>query len=219
MTCRQRVIIGITGASGAALGLRTLELVADSFRVETHLVISPAAERTLALEVGTEAADKARSLASVVYDAADIGARIASGSFRSDGMIIAPCSMRTLSAIAHGLTDNLLTRAADVTLKERRRLVLLAREAPLHAGHLEAMLRLTRLGAIVMPPVPAFYARPSTVDEIITQIAARGLELLGVDVEDAIVRWQGAGESRDSDPREICAGQRDAPGKQQGGGS
>lgn len=192
MTCRQRIIVGISGASGAVLGLRALELVGDTFRVETHLVISTAAERTLALEVGPEAADRARSLASVVYDASNIGARIASGSFRSDGMIIAPCSMRTLSAIAHGLTDNLLTRAADVTLKERRRLVLLAREAPLHAGHLEAMLTLTRLGAIVMPPVPAFYAKPSTVDAIVTQIAARSLELLGIDVGDAIARWPGA---------------------------
>ena len=192
MTCRQRIIVGISGASGAVLGLRALELVGDTFRVETHLVISTAAERTLALEVGPEAADRARSLASVVYDASNIGARIASGSFRSDGMIIAPCSMRTLSAIAHGLTDNLLTRAADVTLKERRRLVLLAREAPLHAGHLEAMLTLARLGAIVMPPVPAFYAKPSTVDAIVTQIAARSLELLGIDVGDAIARWPGA---------------------------
>lgn len=192
MTCRQRIIVGISGASGAVLGLRALELVGDTCRVETHLVISTAAERTLALEVGPEAADRARSLASVVYDASNIGARIASGSFRSDGMIIAPCSMRTLSAIAHGLTDNLLTRAADVTLKERRRLVLLAREAPLHAGHLEAMLTLTRLGAIVMPPVPAFYAKPSTVDAIVTQIAARSLELLGIDVGDAIARWPGA---------------------------
>ncbi len=192
MTCSQRIIVGISGASGAVLGLRALELVGDTFRVETHLVISTAAESTLALEVGPEAADRARSLASVVYDASNIGARIASGSFRSDGMIIAPCSMRTLSAIAHGLTDNLLTRAADVTLKERRRLVLLAREAPLHAGHLEAMLTLTRLGAIVMPPVPAFYAKPSTVDAIVTQIAARSLELLGIDVGDAIARWPGA---------------------------
>ncbi len=153
--------------------------------------MSAAAERTFELEIGPDAAAKARSLATVVYDDADIGARIASGSFRSGGMIVAPCSMRTLSAVAHGLTDSLLTRAADVMLKERRRLVLLAREAPLHAGHLEAMLTLTRLGAIVMPPVPAFYAKPRTVDDIVTQIAARGLELLGVDLGNVLVRWDG----------------------------
>lgn len=192
MTSRPRIIVGISGASGAALGLRALELLGASSRAESHLVVSPAAERTLALEVGPEAAAKARALASVVHDAGEIGAAIASGSFRTNGMIIAPCSMRTLSAVAHGLTDNLLTRAADVTLKERRRLVLLAREAPLHAGHLESMLKLTHMGAIVMPPVPAFYARPRTVDAIVTQIAARALELLGIDVEDAITRWPGA---------------------------
>lgn len=192
MTCKQRLVVGISGASGAALGLRALELLSSSFRTEAHLVISSAAERTLAMEIGPEALAKAQSLATEVYDADEIAAQIASGSFRSDGMIIAPCSMRTLSAIAHGITGNLMTRAADVTLKERRRLVLLAREAPLHAGHLEAMLKLTRMGAIIMPPVPAFYAKPRTVDDIITQIAARGLELLGVDVENAIVRWRGA---------------------------
>lgn len=192
MTCKQRIIVGISGASGAIVGLRVLELLADSFRTEAHLVITRAGEQTLAYEIGPEAEERARSMAFETYAVEDIGARIASGSFRSDGMIIAPCSMRTLSSIAFGLTENLLTRAADVMLKERRRIVLLARETPLHEGHLESMLRLTRMGAIVMPPVPAFYANPRSVDDIVTQIAARALELLGVDVELAIKRWQGA---------------------------
>lgn len=190
MTHKPRIIVAISGASGAVLGLRVLELLADGQRAESHLVISPAAERTLTLEVGDDAPARARSLAGVVYDAPNIGARIASGTFRCSGMVVAPCSMRTLSAIAHGLTDNLITRAADVMLKERRRLVLLAREAPLHAGHLNAMLAVTNLGAIVMPPVPAFYAHPQSLDDVVTQIAARSLDLLGLDVDHALARWQ-----------------------------
>ncbi len=186
---KQRIIVGISGASGAILGRRVLELLNEAANVECHLVVTPAAERTMALELNGRALEAARSLATVCHSYDDVSAAIASGSFRCDGMIIAPCSMRTLSAIAYGLADNLLTRAADVTLKERRRLVLLARESPLHAGHLEAMLKVTNLGGIIFPPVPAFYARPQTIDDIVTQIAARALELLGVDVEGRMKRW------------------------------
>jgi len=186
---KRRVVVGISGASGAILGRRVLELLRGAPDIESHLVVTPAAETTLALELDSSAPQAVRALATICHPCDDVSSAIASGSFRSEGMIIAPCSMRTLSAIAYGLADNLLTRAADVTLKERRRLVLVAREAPLHAGHLEAMLKVTNLGGIVLPPVPAFYARPQTIDDIVTQIAARALDLLGVDVEGSLVRW------------------------------
>ncbi|MGD9669895.1 MAG: UbiX family flavin prenyltransferase [Hyphomicrobiaceae bacterium] len=185
----QRIIVGISGASGAIFGRRILEMLNDAANVESHLVVTPAAERTISLELHRNALSALSTLATVRHSCDDVSASIASGSFRSDGMIIAPCSMRTLSAIAHGLADNLLTRAADVMLKERRRLVLLAREAPLHAGHLEAMVKVTNLGGIIFPPAPAFYAKPQTIDDIVTQIAARSLELLGVVVESSIQRW------------------------------
>jgi polyprenyl P-hydroxybenzoate/phenylacrylic acid decarboxylase-like protein len=191
----RRIIVGISGASGAILGLKTLELLSQSQGTEIHLVISKPGERTLRLEIDETAPQRARALAHFSHPIDDIGCAIASGSFRSDAMIIAPCSMRTLSAIAYGITDNLLTRSADVMLKERRRLVLLARETPLHAGHIEAMLRVTQLGAVVMPPVPAFYTRPATLDEIATQIVARALDLCGVPMDDVLVRWQGRIES------------------------
>ena len=187
----RRIIVGISGASGAVLGLKALELLNGSSGCEVHLVISRAAERTMRLEMGEAAVERARTLAHVNNPVDNVGSAIASGSFNAGAMIVAPCSMRTLSAIAYGLTDNLLTRAADVALKERRRLVLLAREAPLHTGHIEAMLRVSQSGAIVMPPVPAFYARPATLDEIATQIVARALDLCGVDVEGQLLRWQG----------------------------
>ncbi|MCB1503594.1 MAG: UbiX family flavin prenyltransferase [Hyphomicrobiaceae bacterium] len=186
---KQRIIVGVSGASGAIIGRRVLELASVAANVESHLVITPAAERTICLEQGNEALQSARALATVCHPCDDVSAAIASGSFDCQGMIIAPCSMRTLSAIAYGLADNLLTRAADVTLKERRRLVLIAREAPLHSGHLEAMLKVTNLGGIIFPPVPAFYTRPQTIDDIVTQIAARSLSFLGVDVEVSLKRW------------------------------
>lgn len=192
MIRKRRIVIGISGASGAAIGLRILELLRQAGTGEIHLVVTPAAQRTLRIEIDEHAADRARDLAHVVHKCSDLAAPIASGSFRCEGMIVAPCSMRTLSAVAYGLSDNLLTRAADVALKERRRLVLLARETPLHAGHIESMLKVTRLGAIVMPPVPAFYARPETVDQIVTQIAGRALELAGVDIDGVVARWDGA---------------------------
>ncbi|MBK9078677.1 MAG: UbiX family flavin prenyltransferase [Hyphomicrobium sp.] len=189
----RRVIVGISGASGAILGLKALELLRQQPATEVHLVISRPGQRTLNHEIDETAAKRACALAHITYPVDDIGATIASGSFRTDAMIIAPCSMRTLSAIAYGASDNLLTRAADVILKERRRLVLLARETPLHGGHIEAMQRVTQLGAIVMPPVPSFYAGHTTLDAIATQIVARALDVCGIDVGDVLYRWQGTG--------------------------
>lgn len=176
----RRLIVGISGATGVAYGVRILEL-ARTVGLETHLVVTPAAQQTRAYETDLTAADLAGK-ADVTYRPADIGAAIASGSFRTIGMIVAPCSIRTLSAIAYSVGDNLLTRAADVTLKERRPLILLARETPLTLGHLRAMAAVTESGGIVMPPVPAFYLRPATLDDLVTHTAARALDLLGVDV-------------------------------------
>ena len=172
-----RVILGVSGASGAMLALDCARaLKAAGARVD--LVLSAMAERTLALEIGPGAADEIRALADRVHPVADLGATIASGSVPVAGMIVAPCSMRSLAAIAHGLDDNLLTRAASVQLKERRPLVLLAREAPLTLAHLRNMTLATEMGAIVLPPVPAFYLRPATTAEITAQIAARAADLL-----------------------------------------
>lgn len=178
----RRVVVGISGASGAAIGVRVVELLASLTDIEVHLVISGAADRTLANEVGSDAGALVRDRAHVVHPIDAIGASIASGSFRTAGMIVAPCSMRTLSAIAQSLSDNLLVRAADVHLKERRRLVLLARETPLHLGHLRSMVAVTEMGAIVAPPVPAFYRRPQSIVEIVDCTAWRAIELLGLDI-------------------------------------
>ena len=186
----QRIIVGISGASGAAIGLRVLERLAEAGTVETHLVISPAAERTLASEIDPDAPARARALAAQCHDHRDIGASIASGSFRTAGMIVAPCSMRSLCAIAYGQLGDLLTRAADVQLKERRRLVLVARESPLHLGHLRAMAQVTEYGAIIAPPVPAFYLKPRDVAAIVDQIALRAIGLLGLDPDGpAATEW------------------------------
>jgi len=188
---KQRVVVGISGASGAAIGLRVLERLAVLDTVETHLVVSGAAEKTLRHEVGDHALARARELADVRHDNDAVGSTIASGSFRTLGMIVAPCSMRTLSAIASSLSDTLLVRAADVHLKERRRLVLLTRESPLHIGHLRSMLQVTEMGAIVAPPVPAFYQLPQNLAEIVDAIAARAIDLLGVDGEPHSESWPG----------------------------
>lgn len=193
MTQPARVIIGISGASGAAIGLRVLERLSEVRQIETHLVISAAAERTLAAEIDSDAPARARALAAHCHDHRDIGASIASGSFRTAGMIVAPCSMRSLCAIAYGQLGDLLTRAADVQLKERRRLVLVARESPLHLGHLRAMARVTEHGAIVAPPVPAFYLKPRDIAAIVDQIALRAIGLLSLDLDlEAlpIIEWQ-----------------------------
>lgn len=172
-----RVILGVAGASGAALGLSVARQLAQ-MRAEVDLVTSPAAERTLHEECGAEALDELRGLATRVHDCRDIGATIASGSVPVSGMIVAPCSMRSLAAIANGLDDNLLTRAAGVQLKERRPLVLLTREAPLTLVHLRNMTSVTEMGGIILPPVPAFYLRPDSVEAIVTQVAARAIDLL-----------------------------------------
>lgn len=174
-----RVVLGIAGASGAALGLSALRQLIR-LGAEVDLVASAAAQRTLATECGAGAWYEIRTLATRVHDITDIGASIASGSVPVTGMIVAPCSMRTLAAIAHGLDDNLLTRAAGVQLKERRRLILLAREAPLTLAHLRNMTAVTEMGAIILPPVPAFYLNPSSLSEIINQIATRAIDLLAI---------------------------------------
>lgn len=174
-----RVVLGVSGASGALLALecaRTLSRIG----AEVDLTLSPMAERTLALEIGPGAAEELRSFADRVHPVLDLGASIASGSHPTAGMIVAPCSMRSLAAIAHGLDDNLLTRAAGVQIKERRPLVLLAREAPLTLAHLRNMTAVTEMGAVVLPPVPAFYLRPASVEEIAAQIAARAVDLLRI---------------------------------------
>lgn len=186
-----RVILAVTGASGAAIGLRIAERLAQIESVETELVVSPAAQRTLRHELGEGSFERLQSLATRVYDPADIGASLASGSYRVAGMIAAPCSMRTLAGIASGLADNLIGRAADVQLKERRKLVLLARETPLHLGHLRNMLAVTEMGAIVMPPVPAFYRRPETIADIVDHLAARAIDLLGLPGVGLAEEWRG----------------------------
>lgn len=183
-----RLIVGISGASGAIYGVRLLELLRP-LPVETHLVMSRTAEITLAQETTWSVAD-VHALADRVHASADLAAAISSGSFRTMGMIVAPCSIRTASEIASGVTASLLTRAADVVLKERRRLVLMVRETPLHTGHLRTMLRLSEMGAIVAPPVPAFYARPEGVAQIVDQSVGRALDLFDLD-SGAVRRWQG----------------------------
>jgi 4-hydroxy-3-polyprenylbenzoate decarboxylase len=173
-----RLVVGVSGASGACLGLRVLEVCAE-LGVETHLVASRAAALTLGQELDLTLADLAAK-ASVSYRPGDVGAAIASGSFPTLGMIVAPCSVRTMSEIATGVTSSLMTRAADVTLKERRRLVLVVRETPFHLGHLRTMSALTEMGAVIAPPVPAFYAKPAGLDDIIDQCVGRALDLFGL---------------------------------------
>jgi 4-hydroxy-3-polyprenylbenzoate decarboxylase len=179
MTEEPRLIVGISGASSVVYGIRMLEVLRD-MPVETHLVMSKSAEMTIAYETDLKPA-AVKALADVVYPIADIGASISSGSFRTKGMVIAPCTIRTLSEIASGVTSTLLTRAADVVLKERRRLVLMLRETPLHAGHIQSMLRVTEMGAIVAPPVPAFYTRPESLEQVIDQTVGRVLDLFEID--------------------------------------
>jgi 4-hydroxy-3-polyprenylbenzoate decarboxylase len=182
---KQRIIVGISGASGFQYGVKALELLRDR-DLEVHLVISKGAERTCQLETDYNL-KQVMEMADVVHAIGNLGAAISSGSFKTLGMLIAPCSMRTLGAVANCLTDNLLTRAADVVLKERRRLVLLARETPLNLGHLRNMQQVTEMGGIVFPPVPALYQRPQSADEIVTHSVARALDLFGL--ENDIPRW------------------------------
>jgi flavin prenyltransferase len=180
---KQRLIVGLSGASGVAIGIRLLDAVKD-LRLESHLVVSKAAEMTIGYETHLKPREVATK-ADYAYAIGDIAAPIASGTFKTAGMIVAPCSVRTMSEIATGVTTTLLTRAADVTLKERRPLVLMVRETPLHLGHLRTMAALAEMGAIVMPPVPAFYAEPHTLADMVDQLVARALDLLGYD-------WTGA---------------------------
>lgn len=183
----KRLIIGISGASGVIYGIRLLEMLAPT-SIETHLVMSRSAEITAAHETDWKIAD-IRALADVYHRSEDIGAGISSGSFRTMGMIIAPCSIRSLSEIATGVTSSLLTRAADVVLKERRKLVLMVRETPLHLGHLRSMTAAAELGAIVCPPVPAFYARPETVDDMVAHTIGRVLDQFDIDLG-TVRRWK-----------------------------
>lgn len=193
----KRLIIGISGASGVIYGIRLLEVLRDVNSVETHLIVSTAAATTIGLETDY-AVEEVKGLADVTYRFKDIAAAVSSGSFKTDGMIILPCSMKTLAGIAHSFSSNLLLRAADVVLKDRRQLVIAPRETPLHLGHLRLMTQLVEMGAIIAPPMPAFYHRPETVDDIINQTVNRVLDLVGVELAaDLFTRWQGGKSSRE----------------------
>lgn len=191
----KRLIVAITGASGAIYGVRLLQVLRDLPEIETHLVISPAGAATLQQELGMEPA-AVKALAAVSHGYREIGATIASGSFVTSGMVVAPCSMNTLAAIAQGLSGNLIARAADVALKERRRLVLLVRETPFTLAHLHNMTRATEMGAVVAPPVPAFYTAPTSIDDIVNHTVGRVLDHLGLDACGAglVRRWRGLGD-------------------------
>jgi flavin prenyltransferase len=187
-TGMKRIVVGITGASGAVYGIRLLELL-RACKVETHLIVSRAAQMTLAYETDFKLSD-VEKLATVVHSNADVGAVCSSGSFRTMGMIVAPCSTKTLSEIASGVTANLISRAADVALKERQRVVLLLRETPLHLGHIRSMANVTEAGAIIYPPVPAFYTRPNSLEEMVDHTLGRVLDLFDIDAG-TVKRWSG----------------------------
>jgi 4-hydroxy-3-polyprenylbenzoate decarboxylase len=188
----RRIIVAITGATGAVYGVRLLEQLRAIPGVETHLVMSDASFLTLHQEAGLQRRD-VEALAHVVHKNREIGASIASGSFRTDGMVIAPCSMKTLAAVAHGLSDNLIARAADVILKERRRLVLMVRETPFNLAHLRNMTAVTEMGGIVFPPLPSFYNKPDSIAEMVDHTVSRVIDLLGID-NDLAPRWAGLKE-------------------------
>jgi flavin prenyltransferase len=182
----RRMVVGLTGATGIIYGVRLLEALKE-LGIETHLVVSKAADMTRAYETSFSAAD-IRRLADYTYSPQDVGAPIASGSFKTMGMIVAPCSIRTMSDIAHGVTSGLISRAADVTLKERRRLVLLVRETPLHSGHLKSMLAVSDMGGIIAPPMPAFYTKPNSIEDIVIHTIGRALDLFDLDLG-SLSRW------------------------------
>jgi 4-hydroxy-3-polyprenylbenzoate decarboxylase len=192
----RRLVIAITGATGAVYGVRLLQHLAAMPGVETHLVISDAANLTLHQEVGMQRRD-VEALADVVHRNRDVGASIASGSFQSDGMVVAPCSMKTLAAVALGLSDNLIARAADVVLKERRRLVLMVRETPFNLAHLRNMTAVTEMGGIIFPPLPSFYHRPASIEEMVDHTVARVIDLFGVD-HTLAPRWAGMKPATDA---------------------
>jgi 4-hydroxy-3-polyprenylbenzoate decarboxylase len=188
------LIVGLSGATGAIYGVRILEILAKIKDIETHLVLTRAGRMTIQVETPYSVKD-VEAMADVVHDITNVGASISSGSFRTEGMVIAPCSMKSMGGIAHSIGGDLLVRAADVVLKERKKLVLVVRETPLHLGHLEAMVSLTRMGAIIFPPVPAFYHRPKTLDDVINQTATRILDQFEIDVS-LFRRWDDEGMSR-----------------------
>jgi len=192
MNSRRRLVVGVSGASGAILGVRLLEVLSQMDTLETHVVISDAADLTIQAETGLSK-NEVQALASYAYQPHDIGAAIASGSFPTDGMVIVPCTIKTLSAIAHCYAADLLARTADVTLKEGRPLLLVVREAPLHVGHLRLMLQAAEMGAIIFPPVPAFYTHPSSVDEMVDNMVGRILRRMGID-NDLFMTWEGCQE-------------------------
>ena len=183
------LVIGITGASGVIYGIRLLEVLSDMKEVKTHLVISKAGEINIKQETNWKI-EQVKALADFSYDINDIGARLASGSFKRDGMIIIPCTVKTMSALANSYAENLLTRAGDVTLKERSKLVLVVRETPLHLGHIRAMERLTEMGAIISPPLPAFYHKPKTIEDIIDHTVGKVLDIFGIE-HNLFRRWSG----------------------------
>ena len=199
MNGRRRLIVGISGATGAIYGVRMLEVLAKMEDMETHLVLSKAGKMTIQVET-PYSVKEVEALADVVHDINNVGASISSGSFRTAGMVIAPCSMKSMGSIAHSIGGDLLVRAADVVLKERKKLVLVARETPLHLGHLEAMATLTRMGAVIFPPVPAFYHRPKTLDDVINQTVTRILDQFDIDVS-LFHRWDDEGMNRHPDAK------------------
>jgi 4-hydroxy-3-polyprenylbenzoate decarboxylase len=192
---QKRIIVGLTGASGVIYGIRTLQHLRDMGHVETHLLISETARINIQLETPYDVED-VRRLADVVHRPDNLAATISSGSFPTDGMIVIPCSIKTLSGIVHSFADNLLSRAADVCLKERRKLVLVVRETPLHRGHLELMLKAADLGALILPPMPAFYHRPQTIDDIIDHTISKAFDYFGLE-HHLVRRWGASEEKRD----------------------
>lgn len=190
MSQKKRLIVAITGASGTLYGVRLLQLLRAMPDWETHLVMSSSGALTASQEIDMKRAD-IEALADVVHNVKDIGAAVSSGSFRTAGMVIAPCSMKTLASVAHGLADNLISRAADVILKERRRLVLMARETPFNLAHLRNMTAVTEMGGIVFPPVPAFYARPDSIEAMVDHTVGRVLDLFDIEHHDLVRRWEG----------------------------
>jgi len=194
LSSNRRLIVGISGATGAIYGVRILEVLRGLKDVESHLVMTRAAKMTIQVETPYSVKD-VEAMADVVHDITNVGASISSGSFRTEGMVIAPCSMKSMGGIAHSVGGDLLVRAADVVLKERKKLVLVVRETPLHLGHLENMALLTRMGAMMFPPVPAFYHRPKTLDDVINQTVTRILDQFGIDVT-LFERWSDEGMSR-----------------------
>ncbi|MBA7493244.1 Flavin prenyltransferase UbiX [subsurface metagenome] len=190
-----RIVVGITGATGVIYGIRLLQVLSSMREIETHLIITQAGETNIRLETDWKP-EEVRALADFVYDNSNVGARLASGSFKRDGMVIAPCSIKTMSALANSYTENLVIRTGDVTLKEREKLVLLVRETPLHLGHIRNMERLTEMGAIIMPPVPAFYHKPETIQDIIDHTIGKTLDLFDIE-HNLFQRWSGIREQEE----------------------